>query len=645
MDPHFSGTFPRSDFNTSSIIYSSPLTSPSAYQKALHRQSTVEHSTYLSPNGTRHSAAPQSYSNTSATSVITAFRELQAKQRNIENERIFALKERDELRQRIAESRRSQALWRSKAEIEATESFLRVRNSNDQLKYEYGDVEAKLTAEENKYNAIERHRTALHTMETSIRDDVTQNDAKVRALEHQNDMLRVELKAIEARTQQMDKVALRAPEVHRKYSESVQKTLDALEREISKVKHAKQRTLGKTAALQSYMDLIIKINSDLSDTLISREHTRAEILRLSGKVAPPHYTWPKEIPYTNIVDVINEAASATANAVFESSALNASQRAAQTIVRALSPGAKKGAAARRRQQQRINSNSSVGRTVEIVRREGEDDPRPDWLYHKPRPRSAPGDPRSIASPYNAKLDEFIEDVTEATGVEDVRRFSSSDRMSRSSSSTGGVGRERARSASAGRSSSRGRAQSGIVNQDVAAKVVQAAIDSTAALNRQLLNRSLTNQAATPRPRSASRANNTSYDSRDRSRTSTASSRSVARQGAVSYATRFAAAASAAAMATKVHNTPSPVRRSSDSPFRVSHRTVQVLDGPDAASSSGPASASASASYTDREHYKQPANKANFIPSGSNQNNEFNVVASVSKASRAAKQLNASLASK
>jgi hypothetical protein len=43
--------------------------------------------------------------------------------------------------------------------------------------------------------------------------------------------------------------------------------------------------------------------------------------------------------------------------------------------------------------------------------------------------------------------------------------------------------------------------------------------------------------------------------------------------------------------------------------------------------------------------KLPSNKVNFIPSSATSSAEFNIVASVSKASRAAKSLNATLASK
>lgn len=494
MDAKYSPKPARHDFNSSSIIYSSPLTTPSKYQQRLQKASTVQHSTYLSPPSAYHSPpAEDGYSNNSANSVIRAFRELQTKQKNIEQERILAVRERDEMRHRLSELRRNQALWRSKSEIEATENFLTVRTANERLKFDFGDVEARLTAQESKYNAIERHRIALKSMQATLQDDVSNNDAKIGIMEHQNSVLRAELYAIESRSNQMTRVAIRSPEKHRKHLDGVNKSTQSLEHEIEKIRNAKIRTMTKTKALQNYMDLIIKINGDLSDTLISREQIKAEIMRLSSRILPPHYTWPKEV-------------------------------------------------------------------------------------RSPSPR-------------------------------------------------------RSRSASRTRT-----------NEHTGA-VVQAAIDSAAALNAQLLNHNTSFNTTAHNTSGVSRqsrrssfsagARSKSASSMNRSRTSSASTKSIARQGAVTYATRFAAAAAAAATAARVHNTPSPVK-TSRSPGAtvlydglrgtwVSTEASGGIDGP---------------THADR----QPESKACFIPAG-NQTNEFNVVASVSKASRAAKELNATIASK
>jgi hypothetical protein len=459
------------DHSLSSIAYSSPLTTPSKYQQSLQKKSTVEHSTYISPNANRTSPTAPIYNNDSATNIIKAFRELQSKQKDVEQERLLAMKDRDDLRQRLSELRRGQALWRSKAEIEATENFLTIRTANDRLKYEYGDIEAKLTVQESKYNAIERHRIALRSMQGTLQDDVSQNDARISTMEHQNAVLRAELHTIESRIANLNRATIRSPEVHRKHSQSVLQSVEVLDHEIEKVKIAKMRTQAKTSALQTYMDLIIKINNDLSDTLISREQIKAEIMRLSSRMHPPHYTWPKEV-----------------------------------------------------------------------------------------------------------------------------RSPSIERRKRS-------------------------------NSDAAAAVVQAAIDSAAALNSQLLNHS------SSLSRSSSRRSGRSA-SANRSRISAASTKSIARQGAVNYATRFAAAATAAATAARVHNTPSPVKSSRNSPI-ATFRSTGGLSG----AQEGGASNIDGPTHADRQE-----SRACFIPSG-NQACEFNVVASVSKAARAAKELNATIASK
>lgn len=396
------------------------------------------------------------------------------------------------MRHKLSELRRNQALWRSKSEIEATENFLTVRVANDKLKFDYGDIEAKLVTQENKNNAIERHRIALKSMEATLRDDVSNNDARIGILEHQNSVLRAELYAIESRSNQMTRVAIRSPEKHRHHIDSVTKSVQSLEHEIEKIRNAKIRTSTKTIALQNYMDLIIKINGDLSDTLISREQIKAEIMRLSSRILPPRYSWPKE-------------------------------------VRSPSP-------------------------------------------------------------------------------------------------------HRSRSASRSRN-----------NAEVATAVVKAAIDSAAAMNNTLLNHSTASRQSR-RSSAPSLGRSKSASSLNRSRTSCASLQSVARQGAVTYATRFAAAATAAATAARVHNTPSPVKARSSQDHSHCGPLYNGLTGTwvSSVTEDGPGSNIDGPTHADR----QSEARASFIPAGNHsQDREFNVVASVSKAARAAKELNATIASK
>ncbi|KAJ1420582.1 hypothetical protein B484DRAFT_399826 [Ochromonadaceae sp. CCMP2298] len=441
-------------------------------------------------------------------------------------------------------------------------------------------------------------------------DDVSRNDAKTHAMEHQNTLLRAELHAIESRSAELGRAATRSPEIHLKHQSSILKTIESVQQQIERVRYEQMRTQSKTKALQTYMDLIIKINGELSDTLINREQTRAEILRLSGKIAPPHYTWPKEIPYTNILDVINEAATATTNSALRQNTLDASIQAARTIVRALSPG----------KSQSRSRSAGTGRTVEVVDSERDSQ---EWLYKKRRPRSASA--RASTSPYADKLDKFISSIKHTTG--DV----------------GGI-------------YERTRYRKGERGPDKSAAVRRAQLESAAALNMQFLSHhqeSLDRSAIStlgrrPATRPASvrhsgSGNTSSFRSANASRSSTANTRAIARQGAITYATRFAAAATAAATAAKVANTPSPLHSRESPSLSQSYRSRSVAWGGDEG---------VGASRSDPMHVRRTAaalnpsapSKASFIPSG-NQKSEFNVVASVSKAARAAQQLNATLASK
>ena len=678
--------------------YSSPLTrtSPNKYQQMAMQDATFEQGVYVPPS-MMEAAATTSFSDVdraacSATSVISAFRELQSKAKAIEQERFIALRERDELRQRLSERRRSQAMWRSRSEIEATEGFLTVKAANEKLKYEYGDLDAKIAAQENIHQSIERGKTAQRAMIATLQDEIAHNKAKVYTLERQISLLNADLSSVESRSHQVEHVASRSPEQHLKQHKHLMRQVTSLEDDIDKVNRSKTKILSKVSSLHKYMDLIIKINAELCETLISREKAKAEVLRLSGKLVdvPPHYTWPKEIPYNSILEIVQQASKMTVDAAIRSTALKATREAARSITRALSPGkARSGAGSRGRSHSPSRHSFSGGRKDSsrnetsrssspnkgryTAASEGGGGGGDDWIYHRPRHGTSPeAVSAGAASPYTTKLDRYINYLTELTHTD---------------LDTSVLGGSTAAAGVRGRGDTGGGSSS-------PSKKLSFAVAST--------------------PNGASHHHGSLNGGEDRSgsaerrREAEARKRAVARQGAVTYATRFAAAANAAATTAAVHSTPTPVNSANcnhymvhlqsdeddsdddsddDNDLHNSSRRVAssgrrvTISGKSRRSSHASRKSSSSSSSTrsntlrsqnsswnrgssskgNRSFVRRggsdgishasasgtaPVTKrASFIPSGNNQASEFNIVASVSKASRAAKQLNATIASK
>ena len=64
-------------------------------------------------------------------------------------------------------------------------------------------------------------------------------------------------------------------------------TASALQEQILQTRQSKAKIDSSADALQTYVELLLKINGDLLDTLIQREKNRAGALRIDVKYKPP----------------------------------------------------------------------------------------------------------------------------------------------------------------------------------------------------------------------------------------------------------------------------------------------------------------------------------------------------------------------
>eukprot|EP01040_Poterioochromonas_malhamensis_P020473 gene20473-24442_t len=94
-----------------------------------------------------------SRTNGPSSSVIEAFRELQSEVKVLEAERFEALREKEELRNRILDAKRNLSLQRHRHELDATEKELQVKAHNDRLQRECEEVRMTLIAKEEIYDS------------------------------------------------------------------------------------------------------------------------------------------------------------------------------------------------------------------------------------------------------------------------------------------------------------------------------------------------------------------------------------------------------------------------------------------------------------------------------------------------------------
>lgn len=271
------------------------------------------------------------------TSVIEAFRQLQNEVKALEAERFEALREKEELRNRIMDGKRNVSLSKHRRELEETEKELFVKAHHDRLLRECDELRMSLLAKEEIFDSLQRKLQAQQHIQHSLEEDLHRYEKKLVAMEKSSSLLRRELKEITGRSQNVEQVIISSPEVRHTKTNRIEHTINSLQDQIEKINVGKMKAQAKLTSLRSYLDLILKINGELCETLLSREAAKREVMRLTHAITPPRYTWPKEVPYHDILHAVNESAKWTAEAAVEHAALKVTESALNNVIRTISP--------------------------------------------------------------------------------------------------------------------------------------------------------------------------------------------------------------------------------------------------------------------------------------------------------------------
>lgn len=227
----------------------------------------------------------------SVNNVINAFRELQGKSRILVNERFLAIKERDELRDRVNSLHHDLSTTRSKSEIKSAEDNFSSRRNIDRIRISLGDLESKLTAEEDVNFAIQRGLSAQYSTIETYEHDVNDMRDKIQALRQRNSILTNDLNVLENRrdslSYDLDELAMR----HRVKCDHISESIGSMTEDIARLERSDNRSLLRLNAMTKYMELLLDMNGDLCETLTAREEAKARILKMADTFAPPRYAW------------------------------------------------------------------------------------------------------------------------------------------------------------------------------------------------------------------------------------------------------------------------------------------------------------------------------------------------------------------
>ena len=289
---HSSRAVSSRDANSSSSSRSSSSSSSNVY--SMNQSGSPSSRVGGAPAGNTSKASNDS--NSSAIegnmSITSTFRQLQHKCRNVELGRADALRERDELHRLLHENQRRESLLRSRGAGHTAETLMEVKGKCASLDEQICNLKSHLVDLESAANASQDiifvRRAELEMEEAELGQAQREKQSlasKVKDYTAETTSVRNRSNALEVR-QQRSRVAAAEAEAQAKAL-----TISA-ELELSRVRQEKVHSTARADALQTYMQLLLRINKDLCDAVYARELAEKQMKKF---VIIPRYSWPKGV--------------------------------------------------------------------------------------------------------------------------------------------------------------------------------------------------------------------------------------------------------------------------------------------------------------------------------------------------------------
>jgi hypothetical protein len=265
--------------------------------------------THLDQNNNHQGVTTASLGLGSASSVIGAFRQLQAKSRIVEQERADAFKARDDVKKEMLRQNQAQDIGRSQSEMQNSESFIKIESAREQLEASRRDLELQILTLQELIASTQRSNSndrgvllSLQVDRYNIHDTVHSAECTKRGLEG-------ELTNANKRNSRTDLHNDQSSGERSKQLGRLENSISITTDQIARVTKANHLSKIRCDDLQRYMELILKINGDLSKRIADTVSARAHMSDITERFIPPRYAWPKELPYDCIQNIVSEVAA------------------------------------------------------------------------------------------------------------------------------------------------------------------------------------------------------------------------------------------------------------------------------------------------------------------------------------------------
>lgn len=151
-----------------------------------------------------------------ASSVIAAFRQLQTKARQIEQERSDAIRERDDLRRQLDGNMRTQSFWRTQSDLQANDSFQTMRAATEQILQTKRDLEPQIMSASDVNLSLQRSNASDRALLVTIENEVAAIKTSIHVAQTQNRSSEHEVMAMRGRCERVADTVEASPDARLK---------------------------------------------------------------------------------------------------------------------------------------------------------------------------------------------------------------------------------------------------------------------------------------------------------------------------------------------------------------------------------------------------------------------------------------------
>lgn len=257
------------------------FSSPSSLNRSANNSNTV------SSTASSHHITSTSFTDTmhlleakhSATSVVSAFRELQNKVKLIESERTSALRVRDELRQSLTDAKKNSALDKSRHELRNTEQILVLRQQISEV------ADEKVYLEETLKRAVDREKQSSDCLSerkktlVALQDKTREQEEHEMHLQMRIDSTAKELSCVLRRCDAINyQISLGAPAASPSSvrPSTLSQRLEEMQEQLREESNLVIRYDASIGSLTEYLKLLIDLNNSLLAAVSSSRSLRKQ---------------------------------------------------------------------------------------------------------------------------------------------------------------------------------------------------------------------------------------------------------------------------------------------------------------------------------------------------------------------------------